>query len=251
LEVLVGIAMIVRCALLVSVGIMVGCSEDEYVIGRFHDDACSAHHAALMCSGFEQPDLSEWSEVLIESDAHIEQSDARAHSGAGSLFAESTGAKSSAVVAKEFAPLMAGELYLRAYVYVPDNLPTHTMNILFLGDYATPDPFRGVDLNLEDGALSIYVPASRPDRVTSTTLVIPRDHWFCLQIALTVSSNAGAITVRVDGDVALEQKNMNTRSSGGVHLLRAGIDWSSGQTERFDFNLDDLVLDTVSIDCND
>jgi len=100
-----------------------------------------------------------------------------------------------------------------------------------MGDYATPDPFKGVDFNLEDGALSTYVPGDNPDRFTSTTLVIPRDRWFCLQVEMTVSPDAGALTILVDGEIGLEQKNMNTRPAAGVHLLRTGVDWSSKQAD--------------------
>jgi hypothetical protein len=237
-------------AALLSTSMTMGCGNGDYVIGRFQDDACSAHDDALLCSGFERPDLSDWMSLVV-ADAHVEQSEKRSHGGDGSLFAESTGQKSSAVVAKEFSPVKQGELYLRAFLYVPDGLPTKTMNIFFLGDYATPDPFRGVDFNLEDGALSTYSPRNQPDRFTSTTLAIPRDRWFCLQIEMTVSEDAGAVTMLVDGEIGLEQKNVNTRPPAGVHLLRAGIDWSSGQTEPFNFYLDDLVLDTAPIDCTD
>jgi hypothetical protein len=226
------------------------CSNGTYVIGRFHDDSCNAHSSALVCSGFEQPDLSDWSIVLVDN-AQVEQSTARVHSGNGSLLAQSKGQKSTAVVSKEFPAITQGELFLRAFLYVPDAQPTKTMNILFLGDYATPDPFRGVDFNLEDGALSTYVPGNQPDRFTSTTLVIPRDRWFCLQIQMTVSPTAGALTMRVDGEIGLEQKNVNTRPAAGVHLLRMGIDWSSGQTEPFEFSVDDLVLATTPVACMD
>lgn len=229
---------------------LAACGNGAYVIGRFHDDSCDTHHDAIVCSGFEQPDLSDWSVVVVDN-AHVEQSAERAHGGNGSLFAESSGAKSTAVVSKEFPPVTQGELFLRAFVYVPDAQPTKTLNFLFLGDYAAPDPFRGIDFNLEDGALSTYVPGDQPDRFVSTALVIPRDRWFCLQIQMTVSANAGAVTMRVDGEIGLEQKNMNTRPAAGVHLLRAGIDWSSGQTEPFEFSLDDLVLATTPLDCND
>jgi hypothetical protein len=34
-----------------------------------------------------------------------------------------------------------------------------------------------------------------------------------------------------------------------VHLLRAGIDWSSEQTDPFDLYLDDLVLATTPVGC--
>lgn len=240
------LASVLLCAVVLS-----GCGTRGYVIGRFRDDACSAHRDAILCSGFEQPDLSDWTSVVVENHAQVEQSAKRAHGGKASLFAKSTGQKSAAVVAEEFAPVTQGELFLRAFMYVPSGLPTKTMNIMFLGDYATPDPFRGVDFNLEDGALSTYVPGGKPDRFTSTTLVIPRDRWFCLQVQMTVSANAGALTMRVDGEIGLEQKNMKTRPPAGVHLLRAGIDWSSGQTEPFDFYIDDLVLDTAAVDCTD
>jgi hypothetical protein len=227
------------------------CASRAYVIGRFHDDSCAAHADAILCSGFEQADLSDWTRVVKVGDADVTQSEARAHTGAGSLFAESAGPESAAVVAQEFPAVTGGELFLRAFMYVPMNVPTQTMNILFLGDYATPDPFKGVDINLEDGALSTYVPGGHPERFTSTTLVIPRDRWFCLQLQMTVSDVAGALTMRVDGELGLEQKNMNTRPAAGVHLLRAGIDWSSGQTERLEISLDDLVLATTPVACDD
>jgi len=232
-------------------GLLSGCSDGSYVIGRFIDSECATHQDAIFCSGFERPDLSDWTRVVVVKDAHVEQSEKRSHRGKGALHAASTGAKSSAVVAEDFDAVTAGDLYLRMYLYVPAGLPTKTMNILFLGDFATPDPFKGVDFNLEDGALSSYVPQDTPDRFTSKTLTIPRDHWFCMQIHMTVSEKQGTLTIDVDGERGLEQQGMNTKPAAGIHLLRAGIDWSSLQTERFDYYLDDLVLATMPIDCDD
>jgi hypothetical protein len=227
---------------------LAGCDDGAYVIGRFRDESCDAYRSAVACSGFEKPDLSDWTGVLVENQGHVEQTEDRSHDGRGSLHADSTAAKSAAVVAKEFSPVKDGELYLREFLYVPEG-PTKTINILFLGDYATPDPFKGVDFNLEDGALSTYVPGDNPDRFTSTSLVIPRDRWFCLQVEMTVSPDAGALTMRVDGELGLEQKNMNTRPAAGVHLLRTGVDWSSEQADPFEFYVDDLVLSTEPVDC--
>jgi hypothetical protein len=226
-----------------------GCEDGSYVIGRFQDESCDAYTGALACSGFEKPDLSDWTSVIVVNKAHVEETDARSHDGRGALHAESTGAKSAAVVAEQFPPVKDGELYLREYLYVPDGQPTKTINFLFLGDYATPDPFKGVDFNLEDGALSTYIPGNNPDRFTSTMLVIPRDRWFCLQIEMSVSPDAGAVTMRVDGEIGLEQKDVNTRPPAGIHLLRTGLDWSSEQAEPFEFYVDDLVLSTEPVDC--
>jgi hypothetical protein len=120
---------------------------------------------------------------------------------------------------------------------------------LFLGDVATPDPFKGIDINLEDGAFSTYVPENVPQRFTSTMLVIPRDRWFCLRVHVVVGASDGAVTILVDDQTALEQQGMDTLPDAGIHLLRAGIDWSSLQTEPFDFYVDGLVLATRAVDC--
>jgi hypothetical protein len=237
-------------ALIATAAALSGCHDGSYVIGRFHDDDCASHGDAILCSGFEQPDLSDF-DVITENKADIVQTSKRAHLGQRALHASSTDQKSAAVVAKEFTPVKEGDLYLRAFFYVPDGLPTQTMNIMFLGDFATPDPFKGTDFNLETGALSTYSPQDHPDRFTSDTLVIPRDEWFCFQVHMVVSADAGAVTIDVNGDSALDEKGMNTAPDAGVHLLRIGIDWSSLQTDPFDYYLDDLVLDTAPVDCED
>lgn len=229
-------------------GLLAACS-DSYVIGRFVDDGCKAHADAIFCSGFELPDLSDWSSVLVDGDARVEQTNERTYEGKGALHASSMGEKSSAVVAEDFRPVKDGDLFLRAFLYVPAGLPTETMNIFFLGDIATPDPFRGVDFNLENGAFSTYVPQNDPQRFTSTALTIPRDRWFCLQVHMKVAAGAGSVTTLVDGEPALDEQGMNTRPDAGIHLLRIGIDWSSLQTQPFDFYVDGLVLATTSVDC--
>ncbi len=236
-------------AALLGAGALLPACSGSYVIGRFTDSGCDAYADAVFCSGFERPDLSDWTEILVDGDAHVEQTSKRAHDGKGALHAGSTGEKSSAVVAKEFSAVKDGDLYMRAYLYVPDGLETKTMNVFFLGDFATPDPFKGVDFNLEDGALSTYVPQDDPQRFTSTTLTIPRDRWFCFQVHMVVSAKAGQLTIDVDGERALEEQGMNTRPDAGIHLLRAGIDWSSLQTTPFDFYVDDLVLARSAVDC--
>jgi hypothetical protein len=236
---------------LLSGAVVSGCHDGSYVIGRFLDDGCAEHADALLCSGFEKPDLSDFSRVITVNHAQVEQTRERSFQGNGALHAQSTDQESAAVVAKDFPAVKDGDLYLRAYIYVPDGLETQTMNILFLGDIATPDPFKGTDFNLLDGALQTYSPQDHPDRFTSTALTIPRDKWFCFQVHMVVSKDAGAVTINVDGDVALDEKDMNTRPDAGVHLLRIGIDWSSMQTDPFDYYVDDLVLDTAPIPCED
>ena len=234
------------------------CADNPYVIGAVRTDAavldpCVDHPGALACSGFEHPELSDWPEPIVQGSGEIARSTARARSGAASLRAASSGTESSAVVVREFEPRTGGTLHLRVWLYLPGGVATETMNLFFLGDDPNPseDPaaaFLGTDLNLEDGALQLYSPQSAVPRVTGTVQV-PRDRWFCLRAAF-VLADEGAVRVFVDGAPALEVDPHDTLPEGGVHLLRAGVDWSSGQTDPFEVFMDDLVLSDTPVPCS-
>jgi hypothetical protein len=229
----------------------ISCQNNPYQIGRFVDDGCAAHEDAIFCSGFERPDLSEWTETIVQGSATVAQTELLRRSGRGALYAASTAEESAAVVSLEFPAISQGELFLRVHLYVPEGLATQTTNILFLGDYASPDPFKGIDFNLEDGAPQIFTPESAPDRYTSSSLVIPRDRWFCFQVRLLISETDGLVQLSVDGSVGLDQSELDTLPPGGVHLLRAGVDWSSKQTTPFAVYMDDLVLSRTPVACED
>jgi hypothetical protein len=237
-----------RCfALALALG---GCSSDPHVIGRFLDEGCEAQEGAVFCSGFERPDLSDWSGTVVINAAELGQTESLRRSGRGALHAASTDHESAAAVAAEFPALKSGELFLRVYMYLPEGVETKTTNVLFLGDEPAPDPFKGVDFNFESDAPEIFVPENDPVRFTSTTVFAPRQRWFCYQVRLLISEDAGAVTIKVDGSVALEQTGLDTLSAGGVHLLRAGVDWSSKQTTPFSIYMDDLVLATSEVACD-
>ncbi|MDQ2644115.1 MAG: polysaccharide lyase [Myxococcota bacterium] len=227
-----------------------GCTSNPYEIGRFTDPACDGRGEALVCSGFERPDLSEWDETIVYSSGAIRQTEENPRSGHGSLLATTEYNESAAAVSAEFSPVTDGDLYLRMYIYLPSEFDTMTTNVLFLGDAPAPDPFKGVDFNFEAGAPEIFSPESDPVRYTSTTLTIPRDVWFCYQVELGVSEDAGTVRISVDGQVALDQGGLDTLPVGGVHLLRAGVDWSSKQMTPFAIYLDDLVLSRSPVDCD-
>ena len=236
---------------LACAGLLGACSNDPYVIGRFVDSGCADRPDAIFCSGFELPDLSEWDESVVVNAAEVSQTEALRRSGRGALYASSAAAESAGVVSVDFPPVDTGELFLRVYMYVPAGLDTMTPNVLFLGDVPSPDPFKGIDFNLEAGAPEIFVPENDPNRFTSTLLVIPRDTWFCYQVRVLIAEDEGAVSIRVDGEVALDEAGIDTLPPGGLHLLRAGVDWSSKQESRFAIYMDDLVLSSAEIPCED
>jgi hypothetical protein len=191
----------------------------------------------------------EWPETHIENAAEIERSSLRAHSGMASLRAQSHDANSVAVVVARFAPLHSGNLYLRAHLYVPGQQPTETMNVFFIGARPDPEPepFVGMDLNLEQGALQVYSPQAEPHRQTGSYR-IPRDRWFCLRAEIEIGDRA-QVSLFVDEQLALRATQVDSAPPEGVHMLRAGVDWSSGQQASFELFIDDLALDTRPIAC--
>jgi hypothetical protein len=261
-------ARIARVAALLCLVEQSGCADNPYFIGHARDStdasvvdaagpeagsdaSASANDCseALVCAGFEREDLSaEWTSTVIENSGALERSTARAHSGGGSLRAQSRATSSVADVVARFSPLRSGMLYLRAYLYVPAGLPTERMNLFFVGSRPDPgsDPFVGLDLNLENGAVQLFSPQARPQRQTGE-LTIPRDRWFCWRAEIELGS-AAVVSVFVDGALALRATGVDSVAQDGVSMLRAGIDWSS-QDAFFEVYLDDVALDTQPIGC--
>jgi hypothetical protein len=231
--------------------VLCACS-DDFVIGRFADGGvgdCAPRTGELVCSGFERADLADWSDTRLEEQGAVERSGERVHSGHGALHASSNAMASVGVVAADFPALHDGSVDFRAYLYVPADLPTETINIFFIGDDPTPDPFSGVDFNLESGAVQIYSPESDPQRQMGT-LTIPRDRWFCFRAHIAIDDSAGSVDAYVDDELALHAEALDTSPEGGVHLFRAGVDWSSKQDAFFEIFMDDIAVDRRELACD-
>jgi hypothetical protein len=238
-----------------SLCILAACADNPYVIGHAVGvvdagaDECPA--GALICAGFESENAGEsWTDVVIENSGEIETSSERAHTGASSLHAQSSGPATVAVVMLRFPAVRSGSLYLRSYVYVPSGVPTETMNLFFIGSRPDPtdaDPFVGVDLNVENELLQVYSPQSEPRRQTGT-LKIRRDRWFCFQAEVQIAHEA-SVNLYVDRASAVRARGVDSLPSEGVTMLRAGIDWSSDQADPFEVFMDDLVFSRRPIEC--
>jgi hypothetical protein len=136
---------------------------------------------------------------------------------------------------------------LRAYVYVASEQPTEIINLFFIGASAAVAEFDGIDVNLEDGALQVFAPQAGVRETSEQT--IPRDRWFCLRLRLEVSDDSGVLELFTDDALALRVAAFDTLPASGISELRAGIDWSSEQSEPFEIFIDDLVLDTSEVAC--
>jgi hypothetical protein len=245
----------VRPLLVLLLSLTTDCADNPYVIGRLLDggaaDAGSSQcpSDALFCSGFEAADLrEEWMATSIIEDAALERTLVRAHSGEAALRAESRGPDSAAVVVTTFPVQRAGSLFLRAYVYIASEWDTNTMNLFFIGNDPA-EPFIGIDVNIEAGAVQVFSPQFNPVRTTGDGR-IGRDRWVCLRAEVAIADDAGAVRVWLDDALALEVNDVDTSPEGGIHLFRAGVDWSSEQTTFFEVYLDDIALGNRLLDCS-
>ena len=231
--------------------VQLGCAGEDYVIGRLADGGvgeCAGRTGAIVCSGFEQPELSDWSATEVLERGELERVSERTHNGRGALRAASSAMMSVAVVAASFPALQQGTLHLRAHLFVPAELPTETINVFFVGASPSPDPFSGIDLNLEGGAVQVYSPESAVQRQTGT-LLIPRDRWFCFRARVAIADEEGSVDAWVDDELALHAEELDTLPDEGVHLFRAGLDWSSKQDAFFELYLDDVMVSTSEVEC--
>lgn len=240
-----------RAAFWLGLFVSAGCTRNPYVIGEHVADECSTELAdAIACSGFEAEDLAlGWTETTTIGTAAVERTTDEAHFGRGALRAESTGADSVGVLSRAFEAVRSGTLYLRAHLFVPADVQTNTINIFFIGASPAPDPFTGVDINLaEGGVLQLFSPQLEPVRQDGQG-EIPRDAWFCLRAELVVDDAVGSVELFVDDASVLLARDVDTLPDEGVRLFRAGVDWSSEQTEPFEMFLDDVALSTEPIPC--
>jgi hypothetical protein len=234
---------------------LLGCADNPHWIGRYpvgdaapRSECEITHDGALVCADFEGDALDGGAfQTVLESTGELELSSERAHDGARALRATTTGVMSFAALAQNFDPVRGGELHLRAYLYVAGEQPTEIMNILFIGASGAVAEFDGIDINLQGGALQVFAPQAGV-RETSEQ-VIPRDRWFCLRLRLEVHDASGTLELFTDDELALRVAAFDTLPASGISELRAGIDWSSEQSEPFEIFIDDLVLDTSEVAC--
>jgi hypothetical protein len=215
-----------------------------------HDGECmTTYPRALACSQFEASDVAEgWDQVVQTGESRIERTEARSHSGEGALRATTSAATKRAVVVRRLDALYEGELFIRAYLYVPSGVATQTMNIFFVGDDRWSEDDDGVDLNLEGGALQAFLAQESPDRYTGQA-AIPRDRWFCFRARIVLDDELGSVEAHADDTLLLEASGLDTVPDRGVRHFRAGIDWSSEQEEFFEVFMDDLVLARTPVHC--
>lgn len=222
------------------------CQADEVCVNgacspRPAADDCSAHDAALFCSGFEASELSAAS--LIDG-GELAQSTTGALSGEGALAAKVEGDAQRSRARYDFTARTAGMLHLRAWMYldVPDTAGAHVHTIT-IGSVDTAT--HGTDVHVLDGKLGLTFPSAGD--ITGTARV-PARTWFCVRLEIALGAVDGTARIWLNGELSAEIDGADTLPPDGAHNLSIGIDGTDQPDMRVLF--DDVLLSTDPVSCD-
>jgi hypothetical protein len=166
------------------------------------------------------------------------------HSGASSLVASQGEPESDAQITNSLDPGVTGDLYYRAWLYVPTGTVNDWVKILALNGSSV----EGIDLNLlSNGGLEVYSQLTS-DSVASTDNVVPLDEWFCLQVHADVANN-GTAAVWVNEQLVINVSGWNTQPGGSVDRIVYGIAETGSNQTGATIYTDDIIAATAAIPC--
>lgn len=194
----------------------------------------------LFCDGFEDAGLAAWP----THDNNVARDTTIVHSGSGSLRADSPStAVSSAVYVQPYPNLTTGELYYRAWIYLPSG-PTLSKINLFGTDGASG---QGNVVLVDTNELRLY---NAPDLSTIPTgMAPPRDTWFCIEVNINIGATGWAF-VYLDGTQIGSESGGNTLATGGYTKLGAGALFLGPAQTALTVYIDDVATGTQPIGCN-
>lgn len=205
------------------------------------DAVIAACPGAILCEDFEDPTYPQWVDHLgtIGPDLGV------VHGNARSMRADNTAADLAAALSTTaFDGFTSGELYLRAWFFIPSSLAITKYNLLDAdGDVSATGPVFLVD----QSELRVYVPSASTTIVTGR--LAPRDQWFCIQLHVTAGV-AGAVELALNETGIATMSGIDTIPTGGYRTLGIGMLFMPKDQAAGTIYFDDLVASRDPVGCN-
>ncbi len=140
------------------------------------------------------------------------------------------------------SPISAGQLYMRALFRLPDSLEPASYVVLMealSADAAAKISFdwRPQDFGINAGGMTQYSRQS-----------LPKARWFCAELGIDVNARSGAVTMAIDGEVAVELTLLDTSLGSGLARYRVGLNGGPGNPA-LQLNVDDFIVRAGPIGC--
>lgn len=187
--------------------------------------------STLLCAAFDR-DFPERSSTRSNNGSiRVEQ---------GELEAKTSREEGSAALDVKFEAQNAGDLYLSAWIRIPDDFELSAVNIIGLQATTGNDP--SVDINLNaPGALEVFAAQDNTTK-RAPDFVVPRDRWLCLKARILLNSAAGEIDLSIEGTDVFAIRNVDTLPSVGVDQLAIGFDWTGSTQAPASIFFDNVIL---------
>jgi hypothetical protein len=199
----------------------------------------------ILCDGFEGTaiDSATWTPWVSQPGGSVTIDASRAYRGSSSLHAhlDPNGAHATIYTPLAFPP---NDLYLRAFLYVPDGVPTAGPTLVTLVQKSSPYEMEQLTL---DPSLGVYDTIG--SRYQAGTLAVPTGRWFCVEWQVHFDAAAGYSNLWLNNSASAFSPSgtENTRPSPFYYYTRIGLELSP--TTPLDVWIDELAANGTRIGC--
>ena len=215
------------------------------------DTRCDDLHAgAIFCDGFETaPGFPAWSSMW-GTDGMVSRTTTQTFLGLGALRAQTTVGGGHTAVRRTLAtPLTSGEVYLRAFVFIPSSVTSMGSFSIAQAGY-DGSPWYHVSLGTTSaGAAQLYLDSEAGGRSVNGR-PIPRDVWVCLEAHVFLADTGGFGEMWMNGTHEGRFSDFNTSPARGYERVAAGLPYTEPTRTTTDVYVDEVVLSRTRIGCD-
>ncbi len=209
------------------------------------DTTCLTDNAgAIVCDGWESGDLTTVWDGSNTKLGTIEASTAQAYRGDYSLRIATEGPGSTAFVRVAFAPITAGTINLRGYLYVP-------ATTTFLGsvEFTTLGPGGGTHAhnNIVSGGRGRILLSGM---TATTAAALPTDQWICFTYDIAIGDLDGTASGTFGGETLGPIGPLDSLPAGGYENVEIGFVFTDDMMGAAEVFIDEVVVDDSPIACD-
>ena len=221
---------------------------DSGVLDGGRTGPCADLPQALFCEDFEDPSFAgRWSYSIVMNGSLNRDTNTK-RTGAASLRAttEAFGPEKQARWgAAVFGGQSSGDVWLRAYYYVPSTtvVTTHFSTAVMS---EIQEPYEGFSVAVFPTSVNL---ASGNNFVTGG-MSFPRDRWVCIELHVAIDPTAGSVEAYLDGELATSWRDIDTLPAGGFTAAEVGIHYAEDSQGAVEVFVDDVAFGTARMPCD-
>lgn len=203
--------------------------------------------SALFCESWEAGrDTTVWPWVETMDLNTVGVSGTRPYRGESALEANAVNAGRSWVIAPALVPQRTtGEIWLRAYVYVPASATAPEIDTLQLVDARSP--YHGVYLHITGERARAIL---SENGAATSDVAFPRERWNCVAIGIGIDGANGWLRLRTNTGADTLLNGVDTLPAAGYGNVHAGIYVNPAPTSEVSVSIDEIVIDDALIPCD-